>query len=341
MGRSARGLVAAARVASTRSSPISSRTVSRPRPPTTAVSSCSVVARTRRSRRVIISCAVCTWGSRTASPMRSAASPWRACTRRTRAAPAAGCSSNRWPRRGAIAVDNVAAAGRMRMREFATIDRRAATWGVVAVLVAVAIAVLGSGNLRWFDAALVGYLFGTLFAIFGVVYRYLVWLRRPPTAMLNRRGWEAFRRPGRRLRNCRRACRASSCRTCCCRRFIRGAIAKPLVRAPTRVLGLRARRAGDVPARVRAPALRIGGPARPPSTVRSSAASAPSSFDSRSFVGWVTFHLLDISAVLVLAGVFIFLAAPTPRSGRARDWSGRTTSSPWRACSRCRSPVWR
>ena len=30
-------------------------------------------------------------------------------------------------------------------------------------------------------------------------------------------------------------------------------------------------------------------------------------FDSRSVIGWVTFHLLDISAVLVLAGVFIFL----------------------------------
>jgi hypothetical protein len=31
-------------------------------------------------------------------------------------------------------------------------------------------------------------------------------------------------------------------------------------------------------------------------------------FDSRSVLGWITFHLLDISAVLVLAGVFIFLA---------------------------------
>ena len=29
--------------------------------------------------------------------------------------------------------------------------------------------------------------------MFGVVYRYAVWMRRPPTAMLNRRGWDAFR----------------------------------------------------------------------------------------------------------------------------------------------------
>ena len=52
----------------------------------------------------------------------------------------------------------------------------------------------------WFDAALVGYLFGVVFAVFGVAYRYAVWLRRPPTAMLNRRGWDAFRaRKGRNL----------------------------------------------------------------------------------------------------------------------------------------------
>jgi hypothetical protein len=31
------------------------------------------------------------------------------------------------------------------------------------------------------------------------------------------------------------------------------------------------------------------------------------SFDSRSVLGWITFHLLDIAAVLVLGGVFIFL----------------------------------
>src|SRR5512146_1861165 len=84
------------------------------------------------------------------------------------------------------------------MRLHASLDRGAVAWGIAAVAVALALVAIGSGNLRWFDAALVGYLFGTLFAVFGVVYRYLVWLQRPPTARLNRRGWEAFRRPGRR-----------------------------------------------------------------------------------------------------------------------------------------------
>ncbi len=40
-----------------------------------------------------------------------------------------------------------------------------------------------------------------VFAVFGGTYRYLVWLRRPPTAMLSRRGWQAFRARGRRGAN--------------------------------------------------------------------------------------------------------------------------------------------
>ena len=59
--------------------------------------------------------------------------------------------------------------------------------------IVIALTFVGSDGLVWFDAALVGYLFGLIFAVFGVVYRYAVWVRRPPTAMLNRRGWDAFR----------------------------------------------------------------------------------------------------------------------------------------------------
>ena len=74
------------------------------------------------------------------------------------------------------------------------LDPRGVTYGLVATGVTIALVVLGSSGLRWFDSALVAYLLGTLFAIFGVVYRYTVWLRRPPTARLHRRGWEAMRR---------------------------------------------------------------------------------------------------------------------------------------------------
>ena len=52
--------------------------------------------------------------------------------------------------------------------------------------------VVGSRNLQHFDAALVGYTFATLFATFGISYRYAMWLNRPPTRMYWRRGWQAF-----------------------------------------------------------------------------------------------------------------------------------------------------
>jgi hypothetical protein len=55
--------------------------------------------------------------------------------------------------------------------------------------------VAGSRNLDHFDAALVGYTFATLFAAFGITYRYAIWLQRPPTRIYWRRGWRVFATP--------------------------------------------------------------------------------------------------------------------------------------------------
>ena len=60
------------------------------------------------------------------------------------------------------------------------LDRRGVVWGIVGVAITIAIAFVGSDGLVWFDAALVGYLFGIIFMVFGVAYRYSVWLRRTP-----------------------------------------------------------------------------------------------------------------------------------------------------------------
>src|SRR5581483_8986807 len=79
--------------------------------------------------------------------------------------------------------------------------RIAIAWaGTVTALLA-ALIVVGSRNLAHFDAALVGYTFATLFAAFGITYRYAMWLRRPPTRMYWRRGWAAFARPDLLVRN--------------------------------------------------------------------------------------------------------------------------------------------
>jgi hypothetical protein len=183
------------------------------------------------------------------------------------------------------------------------LDRRAVTWGIVAVALLLALTFLGSDRLLWFDAALVGYLFGLLFATFGVVYRYLVWLRRPPTAMLNRRGWEAFRqRKGRNLL----ALPSLAVTHLIAQGFIRrrsrsrwlahqlvfwGCILAAVVTIPLTLGLLHFESVGQDADEYQVYISRVG----------------TMSFDAESVVGWLTFHALDIAAVLVLAGVFIFL----------------------------------
>jgi nitrate reductase gamma subunit len=60
----------------------------------------------------------------------------------------------------------------------------------------VAAIVVGSRNLQNFDAALVVYTFATVFATWGVVYHYRVWLDKPPTRVYWERGWQLFRKEG-------------------------------------------------------------------------------------------------------------------------------------------------
>ena len=62
-------------------------------------------------------------------------------------------------------------------------------------LLVAAIAV-GSRKLQNFDAALVIYTFATIFATWGVVYHYRVWLDKPPTRVYWKRGWQLFREAG-------------------------------------------------------------------------------------------------------------------------------------------------
>lgn len=64
------------------------------------------------------------------------------------------------------------------------------TGGLVAAIV------VGSRNLQNFDPALVIYTFATVFATWGVVYHYRVWLDKPPTRVYWERGWQLFRKEG-------------------------------------------------------------------------------------------------------------------------------------------------
>jgi NNP family nitrate/nitrite transporter-like MFS transporter len=60
----------------------------------------------------------------------------------------------------------------------------------------VAAIVVGSRKLQNFDPALVIYTFATIFATWGVIYHYRVWLDKPPTRVYWERGWQLFREAG-------------------------------------------------------------------------------------------------------------------------------------------------
>jgi NNP family nitrate/nitrite transporter-like MFS transporter len=78
-----------------------------------------------------------------------------------------------------------------------TADRvRAGAWATLWTGVLVAAIVLGSRNLQNFDPALVIYTFAIIFAAWGVIYHYTVWIRKPPTYVYWRRGWQLFKERG-------------------------------------------------------------------------------------------------------------------------------------------------
>ncbi len=75
------------------------------------------------------------------------------------------------------------------------LDRRAIANGITASLLLVAAIYFGSGEMRHFDPALIAYTSAVVFAAFGIVYRYSVWLQKPPTRLYWQRGWQLFVRP--------------------------------------------------------------------------------------------------------------------------------------------------
>ncbi|HUI84387.1 MAG TPA: MFS transporter [Candidatus Binatia bacterium] len=77
----------------------------------------------------------------------------------------------------------------------------ALAWGIISAGALIAAIMLGSRDFRDFDPALVSYAGASVFAAFGLGYRYAMWLRRPPTRLYWFRGWQIFLEPSRIPRN--------------------------------------------------------------------------------------------------------------------------------------------
>jgi nitrate reductase gamma subunit len=68
-------------------------------------------------------------------------------------------------------------------------------------LLLIALIYFGSGRLSRFDPPLAMYAIATIFAAFAIVYRYAMWLQRPPTWRYFKASWRLFLRPKRVLQN--------------------------------------------------------------------------------------------------------------------------------------------
>ena len=78
---------------------------------------------------------------------------------------------------------------------------RATLWGLAVSAALIVLIYFGSNRFRHFDAALIPYTGATVFAAFGIGYRYAMWLRRPPTRAYWFRGWQLFLRPNKLVAN--------------------------------------------------------------------------------------------------------------------------------------------
>jgi nitrate/nitrite transporter NarK len=180
---------------------------------------------------------------------------------------------------------------------------RAGAWATLVTAILAASIVVGSRNLAHFDPALVIYTFAVVFATWGIVYHYRVWLSKPPTAMYWRRGWQALARG--KARAAARAAKLAGTHLIA-QTFIRrrsklrwwthqlifwGCILAAAVTFPLVFGWVHFASAPGDPSRY--VAYLFGFPA--------------GSFALGTPLAWTIFHLLDIAAVLVLAGIALAL----------------------------------
>lgn len=177
--------------------------------------------------------------------------------------------------------------------------------GSGAALLLVAAIYLGSRRLLNFDSALIGYAVAIVFLTFGVVYRYTVWVQSPPARRYFVGGWRAFFS----WRNFRRF------PTLVPRALVSSLSFQTFLRhrGVGRWLAHQALFWGVVLAILITFPLVFGWihfravPGDPTSYVMVLWGLETITFDPLSWFGWLLFHGLNISAVLVLAGCAYFL----------------------------------
>ena len=180
-------------------------------------------------------------------------------------------------------------------------NRRAVLLGLGASAFLTALIIIGSRNLEHYDAALFGYTVAGVVAFGAVVYRYALWLGRPATLIYWKRGWQLFRQRKDFLANSASAARTITHnlveqRFIAKRGFSRwlmhalimwGCIVSALITFPLVFGWVHFELEGDHGYR----AYVFGFPLNV--------------MNGRGLVAWITFHALDFTALMVIAGCAI------------------------------------
>jgi hypothetical protein len=161
--------------------------------------------------------------------------------------------------------------------------------------------IVGSRRLEHYDAALFGYTIASVVAFGAVVFRYAIWLRRPATRVYWRRGWQLYLQREKFAQNTASAAKTIATnivgqRFIFKRGFTRwlmhflimwGCVISALVTFPLVFGWVHFKLEGDLGYR----AYVFGFPLNV--------------MQGRSLIAWITFHALDFTAVMVIAGCAI------------------------------------
>jgi len=173
--------------------------------------------------------------------------------------------------------------------------------GIAASAVLTALVIIGSRNLENFDSALFGYTVASIVAFGAIFFRYAIWLQRPATRPYFMRGLKLFFQRGRLGGNTRLAAKTVATNLVEQRFIFKrdrvrwlmhllimwGCIISALVTFPLVFGWVGFRLEGDMGYRTYV----FGFPLN--------------LMEGRSLIAWVTFHALDFTAVMVIAGCAI------------------------------------
>lgn len=182
-----------------------------------------------------------------------------------------------------------------------TNHRRPVLKALAASAVLTALIVLGSRNLEHYDAALFGYTVASVVAFGAIVFRYAVWLQRPATRVYWQRGWQLFRDRRKLIANTTSAAKTLAGSFVAQRFIFRrgfsrwlmhqlimwGCIISALITFPLVFGWVHFELEGERGYRAHV----FGFPLNV--------------MDGRSVIGWITFHALDFTAIMVIIGCAI------------------------------------